>query len=239
MLKVISEILVSLTVMVILLSLVFLFAGHWLLFMLGLILTPILFLVLFRIEGKITEQIMEKVLAFSRIENISEDSFDIVNSESGTKYKWSGIKQITLTEEKGLEVVLKLGGGFRIDEIHSNFYKLLQNIPSEKQNNNEITTHINHILETSTTCPICGKIAFYKTECLSCGFEQFTEELLEEYKDEMAYIREEQRYQFATFDPSEKIDFFNREDDGFSLDKNWKPFFTEEEIIQYSKENCW
>ena len=55
-------------------------------------------------------------------------------------------------------------------------------------------------------------------------------------------MKEEQLDWFSAMDKEKKVDFYFQEkadDNVFELDKNWKPIVTEEEVIAYSKENCW
>ena len=99
---------------------------------------------------------------------------------------------------------------------------------------------VENLFKNLKTCPFCGLIAFYNGECLSCFCDLHLYEVLkEDYSGIEDYIQDEQLEIFATYDKNEKFNDFKIKDLLFEQDENWKPLVTKQQVLQYSKENCW
>jgi hypothetical protein len=93
------------------------------------------------------------------------------------------------------------------------------------------------------TCDVCGFVSVDKEthECQMCVSKKWDDELMTGYADKEQYVKEEQLFWFATENSVEKVNFYlpegERNDDKFPKDKNWKPWVTEKEVIEYSKKD--
>lgn len=86
-------------------------------------------------------------------------------------------------------------------------------------------------------CPTCGYMAVAPgfKECRACGttiWEKDFEETCEEY------LKQSQLDHFATENPQEKVDFFGQHH-YYSRGIGWSPVVTENEVLNYSREEYW
>lgn len=173
------------------------------------------------------------------VTDIDEKGFILNNNKESTRVLWSEVKYFRLDLEENLVVEQINGKQIKIDQKYNNWYLLLKQIPSSKQEDLKIPELIRKTFNNLKTCQVCGSIALQKEKCLSCSARVFNNELKEEFKSEMEYIKFEQLELFCTDDKYEKVNFYLDEKDGFEIDENWNPIVSEKEVLEFSKENCW
>jgi len=173
------------------------------------------------------------------IQDVNDMGFTLYHNEKETKIHWEDIRNIELKDDNFILVRLKNGKEIKIDNEYSRWYSLLKKIPSSKLESKKIPYFLERVFSNLETCKICGSIAMNKKKCLSCGSDCFNNELKEEFKNEIDYIKSEQLELFCTDDKDEKVEFYENEKDGFERDKNWKPIVSEKEVIEFSKINYW
>ena len=173
------------------------------------------------------------------IKDVNSRGFTLHQNEKETKIYWEDIRNIELQDDKVISVRLQNGKEIKIDNKYFRWYSLLKKIPSSKLESDKIPDFLEKTFSKLETCKICGSIAMNKKKCLSCDSNSFNNELKEEFKNEIDYIKSEQLELFYTNDKDEKVEFYGDEKDGFEKDENWKPIVTEKEVIEFSKINYW
>jgi len=173
------------------------------------------------------------------INDVSAKGFTLKDFQKERKINWDDIKNVELQNEQVISVRLLNGKEIKIDNEYFRWYSLLKNIPASKLKSTIIPDFLERTFKNLKTCKVCGSIAMNSQKCLSCRSEIYDQELKEESKTEIDYIKSEQLELFCTTSKHEKVDFYEEEKDGFERDKSWKPIISEEEVIEYSKKNCW
>ena len=213
------------------------------------ILGIIFFCCLFFLIKIVTEY--EKYKFFKKkpsIKDVNNLGFTINDKKDSFFYHWRSVKSIKLktyfSDNKTIEKIslsFKFSDGkkkLNIDSHFTNFYYLLRNIP--KGYDLMDYDFAENLFKNLKTCPFCGLVAFYNGECLDCICDlDLYETLKEEYLNIEDYIKDEQLEIFATNDRNEKFNDFKIKSLSFEQDENWKPLVTKQQVLQYSKENCW
>lgn len=178
-------------------------------------------------------------ISINSISDIDSKGFTINNNQKSLRLDWDEIKYFKLDQNSNLLIEQNKGKQIKIEKDYFFWYALLQKTPSSKLINSQIPDYLNRIFEDLKTCPVCGKIALGQEKCLSCKSLTFNNELKEEFANEYEYIKDEQLELFCTDDKHEIVNFYLDDDDGFEIDKRWKPIISEKDVIEYSKENYW
>lgn len=209
----------------------------WVLFLIGILVT---FPASWFLWKTMTMQILIWTKDFIEIRGIIKidgRGFSIRFNDNVTRLTFKEIHYFKLDTNNNLVIKPQRGNSITIEKEYFNWYALLKKLPSSKLLDNQIPEFLNKTYKNLTTCKICGKIALSENECLSCRSDSFSKKSKADYLTELEYIKEEQLELFCTDDEFEKVNLFLNEDDGFELDKTWKPIVTEQEVTEFSKKN--
>ncbi len=157
---------------------------------------------------------------------------------SDREVAWKEVKSIEFTKNReDVNVKLNNGEHFHIPSDTSGLVSLLKNMPDELMTENlkAILTNIESDLKL---CKVCGNIAVWYNQCNVCHSDQ-DDVSNPDPKIEEQNIREEQLQMFATYEKEEDIDWEFHIDSNYERDPNWKLLVTEEEILEFSRENTW
>jgi len=182
------------------------------------------------------------------VEEVNNFGFKINIKNSDVFYDWQNVKSVKLKVSflekniKKISLLFKFNNGkpkIEIDNRFRNFYYLLKNLPKEYKSIDN--NFIENLFKNLKTCPFCGLVSYYNDRCLDCicSLDFWTEEQKEDYPTIEDYIKEEQLEIFATNDKNEKFNDFKIKNLAFQQDENWKPLVSKQQVLQYSKENCW
>jgi len=183
------------------------------------------------------------------VKDVNNLGFTINYKEDLIFYNWQNVTSIKLKSHFAEKRTIKtIGLSFRfsdskkklnINNHFTNFYYLLRNIP----NGYDLMDYnfVESLFKNLKTCSFCGLVSYYNGRCLNCicSLDFWTEEQKEDYPTIEDYIKEEQLELFATYSRSEIFNEFKMISLSFEQDKNWKPLVSKQQVLQYSKENCW
>jgi hypothetical protein len=156
---------------------------------------------------------------------------------SDKEIPWSDVKSIQFSKSKeDVNIHLNNGEHFHIPSDTSGLVGLFKNMPASVLNSDK--EYLEKIYTELTGCKVCGNIAVWQNQCNVCHSDQ--DDILSPDSDiELQNIKEEQLQLFATYEEDEPIDWEFHIDPNFERDPNWKILVTEEEIMEFSRENTW
>ncbi len=160
------------------------------------------------------------------------------SSFSDREIKWSELKSANISKND-MDLVLVLTNNEKViipantSGIVSFFKYLPVNFNSPEQK-----IKIENIYKSLIDCKVCGAVAVYLNQCSVCHSDL---ELVsdEDPATELENIKEEQLVLFATYEEQDEIDWEFNLNPNYQRNPDWKLLVSEEEILSYSRENCW
>jgi hypothetical protein len=206
------------------------------------------------IENKLNKNIdaLSEIKSKPIIEIKDYDGFliHIPNGKTVLTTKWTEISKVELSMKDSVLVMFKVNSTNQ--KLKFNDYNfedvvcLIKAIPQNVVVNKEFIAFRDNYFAHLYCCEICGKLAVKDSNCLSCAndtYEKYYNDFSEIFKngggkfeEKNEYIKSQQLFWFTTFIKNGKVDF-KYKDIIFDNCKDWKPLISDEEVIEYEKED--
>ncbi len=178
---------------------------------------------------------------FGEITRLNREGFRVGNilDDAPRKITWDKVTNVKFdSDHTYLEIYFERGNVISIRKDVDGFYNLLERIPARFTEFD--FEHFKRIIRRASTCDCCGHIAYVDGTCLHCYYSSWDKEVYPEYLNAKTYLKEMQLEYFSTLEKDDPVIFYPVErDELYKFDSRWRPIVTEDEVLQYSKENEW
>lgn len=157
---------------------------------------------------------------------------------SDREVEWPEVKSVQFTKSKD-DLVIHLNNGehYNIPVDTSGLVSLFKSMPASLISD-DLKADLVQIESELKSCKVCGNVAVWQNQCNVCHSDQ-DDVINSDAAIELQNIKEEQLQLFATYEEDEPIDWEFHIDPLYKRDANWKLLVSEEEVLEFSRENTW
>ena len=204
---------------------------NWIVITLGLSIIMIIFWVSELVEKHDIVLVPKDVFEQKEIEEMNSKGFSFVREGELEKILWKQIVEVDILDNeqthinptrRSLKFKLEKNRTFLLEHDFTNWFQLIQLIPKYCKVSLSFKKYTEDLFSNLTTCEICGRIAVYNEECLSCGCGVYNSLVDKQFKNKTDYIRYHQIGLINSYE-GEEFSFFVDNDNVFKMDLDWAP----------------